>query len=89
MTPVEKFLKETYILKQTGIKDKLKNVHQLYVDFCTDKKINNQSIQSFSKTLREYGIIYKKSDGYNKYDVKFEFCAAVKILSPELAIIGT
>jgi len=73
MTPVEKFLKETYILKQKGIKDKLKNVHELYVQFCTDKKINYQSIQAFSKTLREYGIIYRKSDGYNIYDVKFEY----------------
>jgi predicted XRE-type DNA-binding protein len=73
MTPIEKFLKETYILKQKGIKDKLKNVHESYVQFCTQYKLHYQSIQAFSKTLREYGIIYKKSDGYNKYDITFEF----------------
>ena len=73
MTPIEKFMKYAYIIRQNGMKDKLKTVYDKYVQYCTDNKLHHQSIQTFSKTLREYGIEYKAVKGYNVYDVSFQF----------------
>lgn len=73
MTPIEKFLKYVYIVKKNGIKEKLKSVYDKYVEYCTIYKYHHQSIQTFSKTMREYGIEHKVIKGYNVYDISFEY----------------
>jgi hypothetical protein len=51
MTPIEKLLKKTYILKKKGINDKLKNVHDLYIE---SLHIINYTIIQYKNSRKHY-----------------------------------
>ncbi|MBS1736181.1 MAG: hypothetical protein JSS98_06175 [Bacteroidetes bacterium] len=73
MTPVEKFLKNAYILQNRSLKGKPIDIYNTYVEYCTDNKFSHKtSIQLFCKNLREYGIDFKTTKHGNVYDVPFE-----------------
>jgi hypothetical protein len=75
MLPIEKFLKQTYILKKTGINEALKTAYEKYQNFCSENKnrFHIMSIQTFNKTLKEYNIINNLRNGNNWLNIKFEF----------------
>ena len=71
LTPLEKFLKLNFLLRNTGINEKLKTLHELYKRF-DDGKYAMTSIQKFSSNMRELGFKYKPMNGYNTYNITFD-----------------
>lgn len=67
LDPVYKFLKECYILRNTGIKLSVGELYQQYVQYSSlDKKVYSKF--KFNEKLREVQIEYKKNDRSNFYE---------------------
>ena len=71
MTPLEKFLRLNFLLRNTGINEKLKILHELYKRF-KDGKYANTSIQKFCSNMRELGFKHKPINGYNTYNITYD-----------------
>jgi hypothetical protein len=71
--PHEKFLKFNYLLKEKCLNIKVKDLFEQYQAYCEVKKLPyHSSLQKFSQSMRELGLDYKKSNGYNLYKYTLE-----------------
>jgi hypothetical protein len=80
LSPLEKFLKFEFLLKDKVIKMKVKDLLELFQTFCTTHNLsqnNKLSIQKFNAMMRELSFDNQKSDGYFKYVISLERLAKV------------
>lgn len=62
-----KFIKEEYVLKTKDLKSSVKDLFEEFQTFCLSNNIKAYGRNEFINKLREVGIIFHKSDGYNIY----------------------
>jgi hypothetical protein len=67
LTPLEKFLKFNFVLRNASIDMKVKDIHQAFKRF--DIRNENTSVQRFCTLMRELGFEYKKLNGYSVYRI--------------------
>jgi hypothetical protein len=67
LTPIEKFLKFTFVLRNANINMKVKELYQHFKDYDN----SNISIQRFCTLMRELGFEYHKINGYSIYKINF------------------
>lgn len=69
MDLVHKFVKDNYVLHPKDLKCRLSDAYEEYTEYCaTQGKKPNGKIQ-FTKKLAEVGILHKKSNGYDRFNV--------------------
>ena len=69
---VQRFIKETFVLKREGI---VRTVQELYDDYVEYARLMNFKIKGkidFCKSLKDITIVYYKSNSSNKYNVKLD-----------------
>jgi hypothetical protein len=73
LTPIEKFLKFCFLLKNISIKMKAKDFYELYTTYCTAHNLTVcSSIQKMAQQMRELGFDFKPYDGYNSYRISID-----------------
>lgn len=75
LTPIEKFLKFCFVLRNANIHSKVKDIHEQFKMY--DSKNENVSIQKFCTLMRELGFEFKKLNGYSVYKVSIEELTAL------------
>lgn len=71
--PVHRFLKESFVLKRKGIdKITVPELFEDYVEFVKCTGLKQKGKIDFCKSLTDLGIVYKKSNCSNKYNVTLE-----------------
>jgi len=68
---VYEFLKFEFIAKKTDFKGVVQELHDEYKLYCINNHIKSHHKIDFNKKLDEVGIIDKKSNKVNKYNVKY------------------
>jgi hypothetical protein len=77
ISPLEKFLKFTYLLKNKNINMKVKELFQYYLEYANDGKHGAISAQQFCKQMRELGLNHYPSNGCNSYKIPVEDLAEI------------
>jgi hypothetical protein len=77
ISPLEKFLKFTYLLHNKNINMKVKELFQLYLEYANDGKHGAISPQQFCKQMRELGLNHYPSNGCNSYKIPVEDLAEI------------
>jgi hypothetical protein len=75
LSPLEKFLKFEFLLKNKIVNVKVKDLLEEFKGFCTTHNLaqnNKLSIQKFNAMMREMSFDNQKSDGYFKYVISLE-----------------
>lgn len=72
LEPHEGFIKHHYVLQKLGIKCTVQELYDEYVSYCKSEQRNPYKKIEFGSKLKELGIEYYKSCGFNKYKVSFE-----------------
>lgn len=68
--PLEyKFLKHTYIFKNTSVNKTVDELYKEYMSFCCEMDKKPKGKIKFTKKLREINIDYKSTNGSNKYRI--------------------
>jgi hypothetical protein len=72
LTPIEKFLKYKYFLRDISVNKKVKELHYEFDEYCANNKLFTVSIQKFAQNMRELGFNYKPQNGYNTFKISME-----------------
>jgi hypothetical protein len=75
LSPLEKFLKFEFLLKKKIVNVKVKDLLELFKNFCTTHNLlqnNKLSIQKLNGMMRDLSFDNQKSDGYYKYVISIE-----------------
>jgi hypothetical protein len=70
LTPVEKFLKIEFLLKNKPVKMKTKALHTKYEDFCEKNRLYSETATEFRSLMQQYGFEFKPINGYNQYRIE-------------------
>eukprot|EP01039_Chlorochromonas_danica_P011458 gene11458-12813_t len=72
LNPVEKFLKFEFLLQNTAIKLKPKELHAKYEKYCEDNGLHPEKKIEFTTNMEQYGFKYSMINGYNAYRITVE-----------------
>ena len=71
LSPIEKFLKFNYVLRNTPIKAKLKDLHENFQLFDNGKSLG-VSIHKFNSDMRDLGLLSKRMTVGHVFDISLE-----------------
>jgi len=72
ISPLEKFLKFNYLLRNKSINMKVVDLFKLYLTYANEDKRGAISAQEFCKQMRNLGFEHQLLHGYNRYKVPLE-----------------
>lgn len=70
LSPIEKFLKIEYLLKNKPIKMKTTVLYAKYECYCEKNGLKSETALEFRSTMQQYGFAFKLISGYNQYRIE-------------------
>jgi len=69
LSPIEKFLKQDFLLPSREIKLKIKELYSRYEKYCEDNDLRIETPTEFRSGMKQYGFDFKTISGYNCYRI--------------------
>jgi hypothetical protein len=69
LSPIEKFLKQEFLLPSRDIKLKIKEFYSRYEEYCDDSDLRAETPTEFRSGMKQYGFDFKIINGYNCYRI--------------------
>jgi hypothetical protein len=69
LSPIEKFLKQEFLLPSRDIKLKIKELYSRYEKYCDDNDLRAETPAEFRSGMKQYEFDFKTISGYNCYRI--------------------